>query len=158
MINYIKIKNQYYILASSSLADDRTMVLKQGDCFGVFDRSGDIHPIGQGAQGLYHEGTRFLSKMELLIDGKRPLILSSGIKEENDLLTADLSNPDCTKEDGAVIEKGTLHLHRTKFMWDNVMYERIRLCNFGIDPLSVTLSIGFAADYKDIFEIRGIER
>lgn len=158
MSNYIKIKNQFYILASSSLADDRTMVLKHGDSFGVFDRYGDIHPIGQGAQGLYYEGTRFLSKMELLIDGQRPLILSSGLKEENELLTADLSNPDTVKEGAMIIEKGTLHIHRTKFMWNNVMYESIRLCNFGIEPLSFELCMSFDADYKDIFEIRGIER
>lgn len=158
MSNYIKIKNQYYILASSSLADDRTIALKHGDSFGVFDRYGDIHPIGQGAQGLYYLDTRFLSRMELLINGQRPLILSSGLKEENELLTADLSNPDCPNEEGMVMERGTLHIHRTKFMWQNVMYETIRLCNFGTDPLSFTLSITFNADYKDIFEIRGIER
>lgn len=158
MSNYIKIKNQFYILASSSLADDRTMVLKHGDCFGVFDRYGDIHPIGQGAQGLYYEGMRYLSKMELLIDGQRPIILSSGLKEENELLTADLSNPDLMKEGGMVVEKGTLHIHRTKFMWNNVTYESIRLCNFGTEPLSFTLTVGVSADFRDIFEIRGIER
>ena len=158
MSNYIKIKNQYYILASSSLADDRTMALKHGDSFGVFDRYGDIHPIGQGAQGLYYQDTRFLSKMELIINGQRPLILSSGLKEENELLTADLSNPDYPNEEGVIIERGTLHIHRTKFMWNNVMYESIRLCNFGIEPLTFTLCISFNADYKDIFEIRGVER
>jgi glycogen debranching enzyme len=158
MSNYIKFKNQYYILASSSLADDRTMVLKHGDCFGVFDRYGDIHPIGQGAQGLYHGGTRYVSKMELLINGKRPLILSSGLKEENELLTADLSNPDLLKGEIITVEKGTLHIHRTKFMWKNVTYESIRLCNFGVEPLDFKLCITFSADFKDIFEIRGINR
>jgi glycogen debranching enzyme len=158
MSHYIKYKNQYYILASSSLADDRTMVLKHGDSFGVFDRYGDVHPIGQGAQGLYHQGTRFLSKMELLINGERPIILSSGLKEENEMLTVDLSNPDFTKEEGLVIERGTLHLHRTKFMWNEATYESIRLCNFGTEELSFTLTVNFSADFKDIFEIRGIQR
>ncbi|MBX9850440.1 MAG: amylo-alpha-1,6-glucosidase [Cytophagaceae bacterium] len=158
MSHYVKFKNQYYILATSSLADDRTMVLKHGDCFGVFDRYGDIHPIGQGAQGLYHHGMRYLSRMELLIDNKRPLILSSGLKEENELLTADLSNPDIEIEGGLIIEKGTLHIHRTKFMWKDVTYENIRLCNFGVEPLTFTLCINFSADFNDIFEIRGIQR
>src|SRR4051794_29753778 len=114
MASYIKFKNQYYILATSSLADDRTMVLKHENSFGVFDRYGDIHPIGHGAQGLYYNDTRYLSKMEMLIDGQRPLILSSGLKEENELLTVDLSNPDIVKE-GVIVKKGNLHIHRTKF-------------------------------------------
>jgi glycogen debranching enzyme len=158
MGNYLKYKNKYYILANSSLADDRTMVLKHDDCFGVFDRYGDIHPVGQGAQGLYHEGTRFLSKMELIIEGQRPLILSSSLKEENEMLTCDLTNPDFDLGSGVITEKGTLHIHRTKFMWGNVCYEKIQLSNFGIEPLTFTLSLSFDSDYKDIFEIRGIGR
>ena len=41
--------------ARSSRADERTRVLKHGDTFGVFDRYGDVHPIGLGEQGLFHE-------------------------------------------------------------------------------------------------------
>jgi glycogen debranching enzyme len=158
MSNYIKYKNKYYILATSSLADDRTMVLKQGDCFGVFDRYGDIHPIGQGAQGMYYEGTRFLSRMELMIEGQRPLILSSSLKEENEIITCDLTNPDFDLGNNFLLEKGTLHIHRTKFMWDSSCFENIRLSNFGIEPLTFSLSLNFNADYKDIFEIRGVPR
>jgi glycogen debranching enzyme len=158
MSNYIKYKNKYYILATSSLADDRTMVLKHGDCFGVFDRYGDIHPIGQGAQGMFHEGTRFLSRMELMVDGQRPLILSSSLKEENEILTCDLTNPDFDLGNGLMLEKGTLHIHRTKFMWHGACYENIRLSNFGIEPLTFSMSFNYNADFKDIFEIRGIAR
>jgi glycogen debranching enzyme len=158
MGNYIKYRNKYYILANSSLADDRTMVLKHDDCFGVFDRYGDIHPVGQGAQGLYHNGTRYLSKMELSIEGQRPLILSSSLKEENEMLTCDLTNPDFDLGSGIITEKGTLHIHRTKFLWGDVCYENIHLSNFGVEPLTFTLSVSFDSDYKDIFEIRGIGR
>jgi glycogen debranching enzyme len=158
MGNYIKYRNKYYILANSSLANDRTMVLKHDDCFGVFDRYGDIHPVGQGAQGLYHNGTRYLSKMELSIEGQRPLILSSSLKEENEMLTCDLTNPDFDLGSGIITEKGTLHIHRTKFLWGDVCYENIHLSNFGVEPLTFTLSVSFDSDYKDIFEIRGIGR
>jgi hypothetical protein len=67
----IQVKDQFYILATSSLADDRTRVLKQGDTFAVFDRHGDIRPVGLGVQGVYHEGTRYLSRLELRL-GKEP--------------------------------------------------------------------------------------
>lgn len=158
MGKYVKIKDQYYISASSSLADSRTLVLKEGDAFGVFDRYGDIHPIGQGAQGLYCEGTRFLSKMEMLIENERPLILSSSLREENEILTVDLTNPDIRSADNTLFEKGSLHIHRTKFIWQNVCYEKIRFSNFGIEPLTFNFTLSFKSDFSDIFEVRGIAR
>ena len=73
----ISFNDQFYILASSSMADNRTRVLKHGETFGVFDRYGDIQPVGRGTQGIYHEGTRFLSRQELFLDNDRPMMLSS---------------------------------------------------------------------------------
>ncbi len=61
-------KELYEILAQSSLADDRTLVLKQGDTFAVFDRHGDIPSLGPGHHGIYHAGTRFLSRCVLQLE------------------------------------------------------------------------------------------
>lgn len=158
MGSYIKYNDQYYILASSSLADDRQMVLKYGDSFAVFDRFGDVHPIGSGAQGIFYEGTRFLSKTELLIDNRRPLLLSSALKEENEILTVDLTNPDIDTGRGTIIEKGNLHIQRTKFLWENVFYENIQFSNFSMEPLTVRVTLLFDSDYNDIFEVRGMHR
>ena len=55
MKEVIEVNNQFYILAESSLADDRTFVLKSGDTFGVFDHHGDIRPYGLGEEGIFHE-------------------------------------------------------------------------------------------------------
>jgi len=56
----IEVGQHFYIRASSSLADDRTRVLLNGDTFAVFDRSGDIQPVGFGQQGIFHWETRHL--------------------------------------------------------------------------------------------------
>jgi predicted subunit of tRNA(5-methylaminomethyl-2-thiouridylate) methyltransferase len=40
--------DQYSIVATSTRVDDRTRVLKQGETFAVFDRLGDVVPVGQG--------------------------------------------------------------------------------------------------------------
>src|SRR4051794_10031761 len=90
----LEIQQAHYILATSSRADDRTRVLKQGETFAIFDRFGDIQPVGLGEQGLYVQGTRFLSRLELRVGGRRPLLLSSNVREDNDVLTVDLTNPD----------------------------------------------------------------
>jgi hypothetical protein len=54
----IRLHDRYYILATSGLSDDRTRVLKHGDTFAVFDRHGDVQPIGLGQQGVFDRGTR----------------------------------------------------------------------------------------------------
>ena len=65
MQDIIQVENQFYVLATSSLADDRTRVLKYGETFAVFNRLGDIEGLGLGEQGLYHRGTRYLSRLTL---------------------------------------------------------------------------------------------
>src|SRR3954471_16321585 len=96
----LKHQDSFYILATSTPADDRTRVLKHGETFAVFDRFGDVQPVGLGEQGIYSDGTRYLSRMELRLGGRRPLLLSSTVKKENDLLTVDLSNPDLKEAGG----------------------------------------------------------
>ena len=90
----IQVNDQFYILATSPRVDEQTRVLKQGDTFAVFDRFGDIQPAGLGEEGIYHEGTRLLSRLRLLVNDRRPLLLSSTVREDNLLLTVDLTNPD----------------------------------------------------------------
>lgn len=59
MEEIISVNDQFYILASSSMADDRTRVLKHGETFGVFDRYGDIQPVGRGTQESSIKGLGF---------------------------------------------------------------------------------------------------
>src|SRR4029078_9295507 len=110
------------IAASSSLTDDPIEVLKQGDTFGLFDQYGDIHSLRSGSQGLYHEGTRFLSRFELTINGERPLVLSSTVKEDNILLNIDLTSPDLAREGQIEIACGALHLARARFLWQGLCF------------------------------------
>ena len=157
-MNFIEHENQFYILSTSSFADSRIMVLKQGDTFGVFDTFGDMHPIGQGVQGIYHGGTRYLSELGLTINGERPLFLSSTLKEENEILTVDLTNPDHADRQDRITEHGTLHILRTRFLWNGICHERLRLSNFGLEPLQLEVALQFNADFADIFEVRGMSR
>src|SRR5579871_4102711 len=93
-VEAIQIDDRWYVLATSSRADDRIRVLKNDDTFAVFDRFGDIHQVGTGEQGIYYQGTRFLSLLELQVNGQRPLLLNSSVREDNSLLTVDLTTPD----------------------------------------------------------------
>ena len=155
----IEVGNQFYILATASRAAERTAVLQHDDTFAIFDYAGDIGAFGPAEQGLYHEGTRFLSRFSLRVNGKRPLILSSRVKEDNELFIADLTNPDIPiGHTGAVIRRDLVHLFRSRFLWKDTWYERIRLWNYSRAALLASLSFEFDGDFADIFEVRGLPR
>jgi len=154
----IRVQDHWYVLAGSSRADDRARVLKHGETFGVFDRQGDIHHVGAQAQGLYHEGTRFLSRLELFVQDQRPILLNSAVTESNTLLSVDLTNPDLFAEGERAIPCDTVHIFRAKLLWEGVHYERVRLVNYGDRAYDLTVSFCFDADYADVFEVRGTRR
>ncbi|RJP76938.1 MAG: amylo-alpha-1,6-glucosidase [Candidatus Zixiibacteriota bacterium] len=158
MEDIIRVKDQYYILATSALADDRTRVLKWGEMFAVFDRYGDIFPVGLGEQGIFFEGTRYLSLYSLNLGPERPLLLSSTVKEDNILLAVDLTNPDVHITDLVAIPRGALHLFRSKFLHEGSCHERLRLANYGQKSIVAPLRFTFEADFADIFEVRGMTR
>jgi glycogen debranching enzyme len=158
-MSLIEIEGQYYIQANSSFADNRKIILKQGESFGIFDLYGDIFKAGEGYYGIYHQGTRFISQMEFYIENKRPLLLSSNLREENEVLTIDLSNSEFYSEiNKSFIEHGTIHVLRRKFLYDGVYYEEITFHNYDTRPIEFTASIKLNSDFADIFEIRGMKR
>jgi glycogen debranching enzyme len=148
----------HHILAASSLADERTRVLKQGDTFAVFDHYGDIKPGGLGEEGLYYEGTRYLSCLLLELEGSRPFFLNSTVRDENDQLAVTLTNSDLLRDGSLWTPLGTLYIAVKKFLWQGVCYQQLRVRNQGLEPLEVSLSLHFAADYADIYEVRGLKR
>lgn len=150
--------DKYYILATSSYADDQTKVLNFGDTFAVFDRWGDAKQIGAKLQGIYHQDTRFISDLEFLIQGHRPMLLSSNVKTENEILSIDLTNPRIQLDNGLYIEKGMIHIARTKFLQEGICYESIILQNYDVKPCSFQISLSFNGDFCDIFEVRGMAR
>ncbi len=152
------ITQQYYIAARSSPADDRAKVLKYGRMFSIFDHLGDMETSGLGEQGLFFQGTRHLSRFKLCLWNGSPLLLSSAIKANNFLFTANLSNLDVSSQDRVAIPRGTLHVQRSKFLWHDVSYEELAFINYGLSALTVPFSLEFDADFADIFEVRGMQR
>ena len=149
---------QYPITARAAPPDDRTRVLKYGVMFGVFDRYGDVEPVGLAEQGIFYKGTRHLSQFNLQFGGTRPLLLSSTVREDNSLMTADLANVDLVGEDRATIRRGTILITRSKFLWDATCYEKMVVRNYGQEAVATFLELDFDADFADIFEVRGTKR
>ncbi|MBN8906321.1 MAG: amylo-alpha-1,6-glucosidase, partial [Rhodospirillales bacterium] len=108
------------MLAASGITDDRTRVLKHADTFAVFDHLGYLKPGGLGEEGVYHEGTRYLSRLVLELDDRPPFFLGSTVRDQNDQLSVALTNPDEVRGGRVEVSLGTLHLAVRVFLWDGV--------------------------------------
>jgi glycogen debranching enzyme len=153
----IRVADRYYILATSLRVDTRAHVLKDADTFAIFDRHGDIHSLELGEQGLYRDGTRFLSKLEVRLGFDRPLLLSSVVREDNVMLMVDLTNPDARLDGKGLVAANSVHLFRSCFLRDRGCYQRLRIRNFAVQALELAPRVVFDADFVDIFEVRSID-
>jgi glycogen debranching enzyme len=148
----------FYIAAHDSLVDEPPRTLKHGDTFALFDQYGDLASRRGNTLGLYHQDTRYLSRLKLTIEQATPLLLSSTVRTNNTVLDVDLTNPDLQRGDVLVLAKDTVHLTRMKFLWNSSCYELLLLRNFGEDTLRLRVDFEFDADFADLFEVRGFQR
>ncbi|HET6957671.1 MAG TPA: amylo-alpha-1,6-glucosidase [Vicinamibacterales bacterium] len=158
MEEVIQVQDQFYILATASKATERSAVLQHNDTFALFDLYGDVGAFGISEQGLYHEGTRYLSRFRLRMNGQRPLLLSARVKDDNELFGADLTNPDIPFDGDQLLLRDLVHLFRSRFLWNGAWHECIRLWNYNSVNVPLTLSFDIASDFADIFEVRGTPR
>jgi glycogen debranching enzyme len=149
---------QFYISAAASLQERRPRILKHNDTFGLFDHNGDVLSGAGSPEGIYHLDTRHLSLSHLLLCGTRPLLLSSTVRDDNAMLRCDLTNADLYEGHDRVLEHDLIHLRRSKFFWRSACFERLAIRNFSADKQHLTLEFEFAADFADIFEVRGAQR
>jgi len=154
----VEISGNYYVLATSALAMEQNRVVKHANTFSVFDSRGDIRSAFFNDQGLFNNGTRYLSEAQFFIEGRKPLLLSSDVTRDNHLLTVDLTNTDLLISPERQIRRGAIHIFRSIFIWEGRCYQKYRLRNFGLDHLSFTISLRFGCDFDDIFEVRGMKR
>jgi glycogen debranching enzyme len=147
----------FYIPATGPATRPR-YVLKHDDTFVVLDSHGDIGVSAGGPDGLFHCDTRFLSHLEFLLNGTQPLPLGSNVRDDNTLLTIDLTNPDTYFENRLVLPKDTLHVVRTIFLLRDAAYQRFAIRNYGDSPADFRLTMLFDSDFADLFEVRGLRR
>lgn len=147
----------FYIPATQTVTRPRR-TLKYGDTFIVTDSHGDIGASIGDPDGLFHTDTRFLSRLELLLNGEHPLLLGSNVRDDNTTLAVDLTNPDFYDGEHITLEKDIVHIARTIFLWRGTAYQRLALRNHGDCAIALDLSLHFDSDFADLFEVRGIQR
>jgi glycogen debranching enzyme len=129
------------------------LVLKSGELF----TAGDIETDGsrERATGLYYRDTRHLSAFEVTIDGTMPEVLS--IDAHNPAhATVICTNRLIQREAGDVFPQKILVV-QTVSLGDALDVE-LSVQNFDHLPLAFELGVLLAADFRDLFDIRGFHR
>ena len=150
-------ESPFYIPMTGPAARPRRS-LKHDDTFIVLDSHGDIGASAGGPDGLFNADTRYLARLELVLDEVQPLLLGSNLRDDNSSLTVDLTNPDIYRDGRIVLQKDMLHIVRTIFLWRGTAYQRIGVQNHGEKPASFDLTLLFDNDFADLFEVRGEKR
>jgi glycogen debranching enzyme len=131
-------------------------VIKEDRTFFLSDRFGDVPEKNTAALGLYHRDTRFLSALELSANDLKPLLLHSST-ERNYSQLVELAYPFWVSDDEGGERRENVSIQRFRVL-AGPLYERIRVRNYGTESRDLRLEIDFAADFLDIFEVRGLVR
>ncbi|MBW4549768.1 MAG: amylo-alpha-1,6-glucosidase [Aphanocapsa sp. GSE-SYN-MK-11-07L] len=135
-----------------------TLTLKDDDLFLVSDTLGNISGVGcraegiEASMGLFCRDTRFLNRLELQIDGRSPILLSSSA-HKGFSLSALCSNPQIDDQ----IAAETIGIQR-EIAINGGLFEEIQITNYNSVPVSFNVSLSFDADFVDLFEVRGFGR
>jgi hypothetical protein len=76
------------------------------------------------------------------------MLLSSTVREDNAFLFIDMTNVDTSTQGDIVLPRGALHVFRRKFLDNSICYEQVRLQNYGLETISV--SIGFHFEQRAV--------
>ena len=154
-----RISGDFYILASAMSSRRTTRVLAQGESFAVFETTGDILESPLEALGFFYRDTRHLSCFEIAIAGEAPHFLNSYVSDDNTEVRANLTNPDLRGDDNAkLLPRDLIQIQRSWVLSGSRLFQRIALRNFASTTVKIEMDFTLGADFRDMFEVRGLAR
>ena len=132
------------------------LAIKEGDLFLYTNELGQVPGTENSALGLYYRDTRYLSRYELTIAGRQPVLLSASA-DRGYAATVELTNLEARTADGHVLPQASVHVRRTRFVSDR-LYELLRVQNYHQREVELVVDLHFDADFADLFEVRGSRR
>jgi glycogen debranching enzyme len=142
-----------YVMSESRA---RRLVIKEGELFLYTDEIGHMAQTENSVLGLYYRDTRYLSRLEMKIGGREPVLLSA-TAERDYLSTMEFTNLEMKGREGTLIPQASIHVRRTRFVADKVL-EMVRVRNYASTAIEVMVDLYFDADFADFFEVRGLRR
>ncbi|MGH2535234.1 MAG: amylo-alpha-1,6-glucosidase [Thermomicrobiales bacterium] len=133
---------------------DQDVVLKADELFLAGEITAD--DSGERATGLYLRDTRHLSRFAVTVNGHRLERLSTRVHDARHAIVT-LTNGHWRLSNGEVIHPHTIAV-REEIVLGASLDATLTVQNFGRFPLPLGLAIELAADFRDLFDIRGMSR
>src|SRR5580765_355347 len=140
---------------TSRKVDDLTLI--DGKTFLSTNVAGDIMPPGAADVGFFCHDTRFLSHLELRVNRRRAIVLSSST-EKTFVSQIELTAARATLRESFDLPENTVHIRRQQLISGEVFFDRFTFLNFNRNPVSLSVELWFDVDFADVFEVRGIKR
>jgi glycogen debranching enzyme len=131
--------------SASLQAGAGTVTLVEGSSFCISGRSGDISP--GSPQGLFFRDTRFLSRLELRVNGQQPEPLAAELTDPFSATFVLRSRPRPGLADSTLVVFRRRHVGRG-------LREDITVWNYGDEPAYCSVEIQVDADFADLFAVK----
>ena len=138
-----------------SLGIGHLTILRGGEMSLLCRSDGDIDSDADPSAGLFFRDMRYVSKLQIRLGNARLTLLDT--HDRGFWLTTTLTNPDLRDEKGALVESQSIVVRREQVLRHGIAAS-LQVTNHGRRVLQTELKVNFAADFEDIFVIRGIER
>ena len=133
------------------------LTLIDGKTFLSTTIAGDIMPPGAPDVGFFHDDTRFLSRLELRVDGYRTVVLSSST-EQTFASQIELTTGKGTMRETYEIPENTVHIRREQLLSSETLFDNFSFENFNFHELELNIELAYEADFMDVFQVRGVAR
>src|SRR5215467_6414503 len=133
------------------------LTLIDGKTFISTTVAGDIMPPGAPDVGFFHDDTRFLSRLELRVDGYRTVVLCSST-EQTFASQIELTTGKGTTRDTYEIPENTVHIRREQLLSSETLFDNFSFENFNFHELELVIELAYEADFMDVFQVRGVAR
>ena len=132
------------------------VVIKDEDLFFLCDDQGGV-PLRPGhGLGLYYHDCRFLDGYEMRL-ADHPLSALVADAQRGYQVNLALTNPAYQAADGTEVDKEEIGVEWERLLDASrtILYDRITVHNYRLEPAQVPLTFDFAASFEDIFQVRG---
>ena len=133
------------------------LTLIDGKTFLSTNVAGDIVPAGASDVGFFCRDTRFLSHLELKVNQRHAIVLSSST-EKTFASQIELTAARATLRESFDLPENTIHIRRQQLVSSETFFDRFTFLNFNRSLVFLSIELFFDADFADVFEVRGMKR
>ena len=134
-------------------AREELLVIKDGELVLCARTDGEVAAKKVSSEGLYAHDTRYLSAIRFEVGGSAPVPLSHAIID--DRAVVDSTNAVLARGKQPAVPQQSLSISRELMIAAGRLYYQVQLRSYLREPIRTEVSLVLAADFADIFEVRG---